>query len=137
MAKVPKSIRHIQTMQIEPQEIMYLVEEMARLHDERGVGQVDSYTVVAILAERYRGTEAHGRSFCIMERMRCLNSLLPDDRMRGRTLQGIEEGCLFTNEAIFRAAAKCPLRADAKRIWFDADEFLKTALSETEPEGRA
>jgi hypothetical protein len=55
----------------------------------------------------------------------------------GWTLQGIEDGCLLTNEAIFRAAAKCPLRANAKRVWFDADEFFEIALGETETKARA
>jgi hypothetical protein len=57
--------------------------------------------------------------------------------MRGWTLKGIEDGCLLTSEAIFRAAAKCSLRANAKRVWFDADEFFQIALSETSPEARA
>jgi hypothetical protein len=72
-----------------------------------------------------------------MERMRCLNALLFDERIRGWTLQGIEKGCLLTNEAIFSAVAKCPVRANAKRVWFDADEFFEIALNEMEPEGRA
>ncbi|HEX7360691.1 MAG TPA: hypothetical protein VF283_09380 [Bryobacteraceae bacterium] len=46
---------------------------------------------------------------CVMERMRCLTALLSDDRMRGWTLQRVEDGCSLTNEAIFRATAKCRL----------------------------
>jgi len=133
MAKAPASIREFQAMEVAPEEIIYL---MAQQHEERGPGAVDFYTAVAILAERYRGKE-HGRSFCVMERMRCVTAFLSDDRTRGWTLQGIEDGCLLTNEAIFRAAAKCSLRANAKRVWFDADEFFQIALSETEPEARA
>lgn len=136
MAKIPAIIREIQAMKVAPEEITYLVHQMALRHQERGPGEVDFYTAVAILAERYRDKE-HDRPFCVMERMRCLTSLLSDDRMRGWTLQGVEDGCLLTNEAIFCATAKCPLRADAKRVWFDADEFFQIALSETPPEAIA
>jgi hypothetical protein len=62
-----------------------------------------------------------------------LKRLLSDERIRGWTLQGIEKGCLLTNEAIFRAVAKCPVRANAKRVWFDADEFFEIALKEWSP----
>ncbi len=124
-------------MEIATEEVTYLVEEMARRHQEREPGEVDFYTAVAILAERYVGTRDHHRSFCLMERMRCLTDLLRDERMRGWTIEAIEEGCLLTNEAIFQAVAKCPLKANTKRVWFDADEFFSIALSETEAEGRA
>jgi hypothetical protein len=67
--------------------------------------------------------------------MRCLNDMLGDDRMRGWTIKGIEEGCLITNEAIFRAVAKCPLKASAKRTWFDADEFFNIALRDIQRNG--
>jgi hypothetical protein len=75
MAKVPASIREIQAMEVAPEEIIYLIQEMAQRHGERGPGEVDSYTAVAILPERYRGKE-HGRSFCVMERMRCMTASL-------------------------------------------------------------
>jgi hypothetical protein len=135
MSRIPKSIRNVQVMQIETEEITYLVSEMARQHEESAPGEVDLVTAVVILAERYRDDQH--RPFCIMERMRCLIELVTDERMRGWTVQGIEEGCLLTNEAIFGATAKCPLKADANRIWFDPDEFFQMALSETPVEGRA
>ena len=137
MSSIPKIIKDIQTMEVATEEITYLVEQMALQHQERGPGNVDFYTAVAILAERYRDTQDHDRSFCVMERMRCLNDLLADERMRGWTIKGIEEGCLLTNVAIFRAVAKCPLKANAKRVWFDADEFFSIALTEMESEGSA
>lgn len=137
MSRIPNSIRDIQNMEITTEEITHLVEEMARQHQDRRPGEVDFYTAVAILAERYRDSQDHHRSFCVLERMRCLNELLCDERMRGWTIQGIQEGCLLTNEAIFRAVAKCPLKANAKRVWFDPDEFFTIALSETESEGSA
>ena len=80
MSRIPKSIRDIQTMEVATEEITYLVEEMARQHQEREPGEVDFYTAVAILAERYRDTQDHHRSFCVIERMRCLTDLLRDER---------------------------------------------------------
>jgi hypothetical protein len=132
---VPKYLADIQKMQIEPDEIIYLIQEMAREHDRRGPGGVSFYTAMAILADRYR--DDHERCFCVMERMRCLRTLADDPRMRGWTMQGVEEDCLLTNEAVFRAVARCPLRANSKRTWFDADEFFALVLNETEPEGSA
>jgi hypothetical protein len=73
MSKIPKSIRDVQAMQVAKEEITYLIAEMVRQHEEREPGEVDVYTSVAILAERYR--DDHQRSFCIMERMRCLMAL--------------------------------------------------------------
>lgn len=133
--RVPESVRAIQAIQIDDEEIFYLVEEMSRLHQEREPGETDWYSAMALMADKYR--EDHERIFCIMERMQCLMPMLKDERMRGWTMEGIEEGCLLTNEAIFRAVARCPLKADAKRIWFDPDEFFRMALQETESEGTA
>ena len=133
--RVPKSIKAIQAMQIKDEEIFYLVEEMGRLHQELEPGEVDWYSAMAIMAEK--SPDDHERIFCIMERMQCLMSLLKDERMRGWTMKGIEEGSLFTNEAIFRAVARCPLQADKQRMWFNPEEFFKLALRETDSKGRA
>ena len=48
---------------------------------------------------------------------------IASDSSKGTPGEGGGNGCLLTNEAIFRAAAKCSLRATAKRVWFDPDEF--------------
>lgn len=125
-------------MVIEVEEIIYLVQELARRHQEEAPGTIDAFTEGSLILSasgRYRSQP--GRAFCLLERMSALAHLSGDSRMRGWTIKGIEEGCLFTTEAIFRAAAKCPLRADSKRVWFDPDEFFKIALSETTPEGLA
>jgi hypothetical protein len=136
MAKIPAIIREIQAMQVMPEEITYFVQQLAQQQQDRVAGDADFYTVVAMLAERYQGADQH-RSFCVMERMRCLVHLMSDERMRGWTVKSIDEDRLFTNEAIFRATAKCPLHADATQVWFDADEFFQVALSETQPQARA
>jgi hypothetical protein len=135
MSRIPSSIRAIQRLQVDVAEVLYLVREMARLHEEREPGEVGMESAVAILAEKYR--DDLDRVHCIMERMRCLRRLLTDDRMKGWTTKGIEDGYLLTNEAIFRAVAKCRLRGNSRRMWFDSDEFFGIALSETEPEGTA
>ncbi len=135
MSRIPNSVRAIQRLQVDAGEVLYLVQEMARLHQEREPGEVGIESAVAILADKYR--DDYDRVHCIMERMRCLHHLLADDRMRGWTITGPEDGCLLTNEAVFRAVAKCPLKGNSKKVWFDADEFFEIALSETEPEGTA
>lgn len=120
-------------MQIAPEELMSLVTDMAA---RRKDGEdVDFYTGVGLLAQRYK--DQPGRSFCISERMRCLAELSSEPRMKGWTIQGTEEGCLFTHEAVFRAAARCPLRADEHDLWFDTEEFFRIALEETTAEGNA
>jgi hypothetical protein len=69
--------------------------------------------------------------------MRCLLEMTKDVRMRGWAMKGPEEGCLLTNEAVFRAAALCPLGGGSRRVWFDADEFFSIASGETPTDGRA
>ena len=131
MSEVPE----IQKMRVTTEEITYLVDEMAQHNQQRGPREADLHTSLAILAERY-GND-HERCLCILERMRCLSVIAADERMRGWTVRGAEEGCIHTDEAIFSATSKCPLRADGSRVWFDPDEFFQTALNETEAEGRA
>ena len=66
--RIPKTIREIQAMDIQVEELIHLYEEMARQHTERQLGEVNWNIAAAILADRYR--ENFGRCFCIMERMR-------------------------------------------------------------------
>jgi len=117
-------------MEIAGEEIYYLIERMAEEHEERNPGW---YTAIAILSDRYPNDSS--RTYCISERMRCLTKLVGDSRMKGWTIA--EDGCTFTHAAIFHAMAKCPLRANMKRVWFDPDEFFSIALQATEAEGRA
>jgi len=39
-------------------------------------------------------------------------------------MEGSEDGCLLTSEAVFRAAALCPLYGGSRRVWFDVDDFF-------------
>ena len=57
-------------MQIADEEILYVVEEMARLHQEREPGEVDWYSAMEILSDKYQ--QDHERCFCIMERCNAL-----------------------------------------------------------------
>jgi hypothetical protein len=137
MSKVPAWARETVAMTIEPEDIVHLVQEMTRLHDEgRGEGRTpDMYSAIGILAERHRGDV--GKPACIMQRMRCLEEVMKDSRMRGWSFNGPEEGCKITSEAVFRATAICPLKATSKRLWFDADNFFEIVLRETDSEGNA
>jgi hypothetical protein len=47
--------QEITELKIGPEEVVYLVQEMTRRHDEEE--DVDFFTSIAILGERYRGQE--------------------------------------------------------------------------------
>lgn len=129
----PESIRTIQNLSIEPEEILYLVQEMTRRRETSN--EVDWYTSLAILFDRY---PCDGdRTFCINQRMECLLPMMADARMRGWSMDAVEPGCVLTNESVFRAVAKCPLHAGEDRLWFDPDEFFRLVLEESQPQGRA
>jgi len=133
MRKIVKSVEEAINTKIEPEEIIYLVKEMTRLRDEGH--EPNWYTSIGILAERYRNER--GKPFCITERMECLAEMMKDPRMRGWSLDGPQEGCMITSEAVFTATAKCTLQANEKQFWFDADEFFNIALMSTPSEGSA
>jgi len=128
------SIKAIQELKIEPEEILYLMQEMTKRHDMNE--QADWYTSIAILAERYPSDP--DRTFCISERMRCLLPLMKDARMRGWSFESWDDPeCTMTNEAVFRAIAKCPLRGGSERMRFDSDEFFQIVLEDSKPDANA
>jgi len=110
---------------------------MSRLKESGGEPCFES--AVLILSERYEDddTKDIDKAFCIMERMRCLSLVAKDDRMRGWTKDSVDKDCLLRNEAIFRAAASCPVRDEDGKPYFDADEFFSLALNESPSEGNA
>jgi hypothetical protein len=119
-------------------EILYVVKKMTRLHESGEKPDFESATF--IIADRYRGKrDAVAKTFAIMERMLCLSKLMErkDERMRGWTIDAIEEGCMLTNEAVFTATALCPLKKNGERICFEPDDFFEIVLRESESEGRA
>jgi hypothetical protein len=125
------------TTKITPEEIISLVKEMTRRREE---GENVGYeTAVFILCQRYdrNDQEQHDKAFVIMQRLDCLTKLTNanDNRMRGWTLEGKEEGCLFSNEAVFRATALCRIRRKDGHAYFDPDEFFDLVLMESEPDG--
>ncbi len=123
-------------LRIEPEEITYLVQEMARRHDEDG--EADFFASFAILMGRYEGHEdAADRIYSITARMRCLAELMQDERMRGWTMKTEDLKCTLTNAAVFHAVALCTLQIKDERFYFEPDEFFRIALEKTEPEGCA
>jgi hypothetical protein len=67
-ARIPKSIRVVQAMEIATEEITYLIEEMARQHQEREPGTVDFYTA------RENNQVSHGSNSCVKDRARSRSS---------------------------------------------------------------
>jgi hypothetical protein len=120
-------------MQIEPEEITYLVKKMANCHDANG--NADWYTQVGILADRYPGNSS--RVFCLMERMQCLIGMMKDSRMKGWSMNVDDPNCLLTHDAVFRATALAPMYVNGQRLQFKADEFFDLVLSEAPSEGNA
>jgi hypothetical protein len=122
-------------LKIEPEEIAYLVQEMARQHVlNEGT---DFFTSIAILMDRYEGQEKIAdRIYCITIRMRCLAGLMRDKRMQGWKMETSDPECTFTNAAVFDSVAVCSLQKEDERFYFDADEFFRIAL-EPEPEEHA
>lgn len=123
-------------MVIDPEEIIYLVQEMADRH-YKGQEIGFEYSVLALL-EKYEGRDdIADRTYCVSTRMHCLICLMGDKRMRGWSMETKDPECTLTNCALFHAAALCPLRLDSERYRFDADEFFRIALEKAEPEGHA
>ena len=128
-----KIVQRLLKTKIKPEEIIALVQEMTRQHEEGREADWESSVITLVRQHPGQPKKVH----CISERMRCLFEMSRDARMRGWTIEGPEPGCLLTSEAIFRAAALCPLRAKGDEVQFDADEFFGIALGETPSEGRS
>lgn len=128
--------QEITKLQVDPDDVAYLVQEMARRRDK--AEDDDFFTSIAILSERFRGQEKSAdRMFCISTRMECLLALTKDERMRGWTMETNDPICTLANWAMFQAVAACTLQVEDDRFYFDADEFFRIALEEMEPEGHA
>jgi hypothetical protein len=123
---------------VKPEEIVYIVSNVARLHEEGE--KTNSETAMFILLDRYRGKRnLLGKCVAIMERLQCLSNLIQknDERLRGWTMDAVEPNCKFTHAAVFAATALCSLRrGDSDRFYFDPDEFFDLALGEAESKGR-
>jgi hypothetical protein len=120
-------------LKIEPEEIAYLVHEMARQH--RLNGGTDFYTAIPILMNRYRGQDKIAdRIYCITIRMRCLAELMRDERMHGWRMEASDPEGTLTNAAVFSAVALCSVRTEDERCYFDPGEFFRIA-GQVEPEG--
>lgn len=133
LTDLPKRLQAIYDTRIDPEEIIFLVQEMENLHDE-GM-ETSWYTSLAILADRYK--EDHNRVVCISERMMCLTEVMEDDRMRAWARKPAGKEYTLTNQAAFIATAKCPLRFKDEKLFFDPEEFFQLALIESPAEGSA
>ena len=111
-------------MDVTPAEIQFVLEKMAR----QAPSPVGWQGAVSFLATRYRLD--HNRCFCVIERLRRFWTLLGDARLNGWTLARCSSGGA-TNEAVYRAIAKCTLKANPEHLWFDPEEFCEIMRSET------
>jgi hypothetical protein len=118
------------------EDILHLVQEMARRHQETDDDDIGLETATIIMIARYPGQVE--KVHAIMERMRLLPQMMKDPRMKGWSIEKRDD-CVLTSEAVFRAVANCPVRYDrvADRTYFDADEFFSVVLDETPAQGTA
>jgi hypothetical protein len=122
---------------VEPEEILYVVTSMTRLHEEGK--NPDFNAAMSIITDRYKkkknGVE---KSFAIIQRIHCLLRVLEskDERMRGWTTDSVDKDCMLTNQAVFTATALCPMKKNGAQMCFDADEFFDIVLRESDAEGR-
>ena len=65
-----------------------------------------------------------------------MEEMMKDNRMRGWMPPGAARGAVVTNPAVLDAVALCPLKADTKRTWFEADEFFRIVLQQAEAKGQ-
>jgi hypothetical protein len=125
------SLEWTNQVKIDPEDILFLVEEMGRLHDERC--ETSWFAPIGILYELF--PDHSDEPYCIIERMQCLIKLMGEDRMRGWTMKTIDPTCTLTNRAVFTATSTVPIRGDDNNRWFDADEFFAVALMDTPSSG--
>jgi hypothetical protein len=78
----PRSRKELYSTRVKPEEILYIVTNMTRLHEEGK--KPDFFTAMCILSDRYRGRKnAIAKTFVITERLNCLSNLIKrnDERM--------------------------------------------------------
>lgn len=122
MRDIPQSIKAIQSLVIDPEEIRFIVRELTK--EQNSSREAEWYALMTILVQRYPGDLQ--RSCCISDRMECAVPLMKDRRMK-EIAPDLKDTSRSTTQALFHAVAKCPLRTDGKRVWFDPDEFFALA----------
>ena len=130
----PLPFEKVNELVIQPEEILYLVQEMTA-RARRGE-TADWHTSIAVLARKYRGDP--DRVYCISARIRCLVEMMKDSRMAAWVRAAPELDYSLTKEPVFRATARCPLvliRGE-KRYRFDPEVFFRIVLEEAEAEGQ-
>lgn len=128
----PLPLEKMNKLVIEPEEIIYLVQEMTA-RARRGE-RPNWQTSIAILAEKYRGYP--DRIHCISVRIRCLTDMMEDGRMAAWVRVAPEFDYSLTKKAVFRATARCPLILREKQYRFDPDVFFRIVLEEADAEGQ-
>lgn len=128
----PRPFDQVDRLAIEPEEILYLVQEMtarARRGERPGWS-----TSIDVLSEKYRGDPE--RVYCISVRIHCLVDMIRDGRMAAWVRAAPEADYSLTKEPVFRATARCPLIRGETRYRFDPDTFFRIVLEEAKTEGQ-
>ena len=116
-------------MQIDPEEILDLFNELNRIPDP----SPDWFTTKAmVLIRRY--PDDPDRALCIFERVDCIRALLDDERMRPWVRPAGDPDHTLTHKAVFAAVAKCPISLVDDNWRFDPDDFFRIVLLECDDE---
>jgi hypothetical protein len=120
----PEQIHEIQKLVIEPSEIRDLANAMAE-RDQTG-NDYDPAIMTQILAPRYG--EDSLRAFSVAARFDSLLPLLDNALLCEWAIGVADPQCAVA--AVYRAAARCPLRSAGRRLFFDSDEFFQIVRRE-------
>jgi hypothetical protein len=126
------SAREIMAIEIDPRELLLLMAEMELLEDESKEKEV--YKKASHIIERYPDTI---RASAVIKRLGAMNEMMEDPRMRGWVVQLNEPEAYRTDDAVIRAAALCPLKARGETLYFNANEFFRIVLEQSEGDAEA
>jgi hypothetical protein len=102
--------------------------------ENHGSGRDPMISIIAALSKKYPPKELTNT----IMRLQALSELmLKDNKDNAWVMTVAEKEHVLMNEAMFRAAARAPLKEKRKKLEFNREEFLKIALEESDVDGSA
>lgn len=120
----PEYLSEVQRTTVEPSEIRDLANAMAE-QDQTG-NDYDPSIMSRILLPRYGDDSL--RAFSVAARFDSLLPLLDNALLCEWAIGVADPQCAVI--AVYRAAARCPLRSAGRRLFFDGDEFFQIVRRE-------
>jgi hypothetical protein len=132
MPIITGSAREIMKIKIEPAELLLLMAEMALLEDD--VKEKEVYKKASHIIKRYPDTV---KASAVIKRLGAMNDMMEDPRMRAWAKNGTDPDTTYTDDAVIRATALCPLKAHGESLYFDPDEFFRIVLEHSQGDAEA